>query len=739
MRTFPGAAWAAIVGLAAATLSVSSPAQPPVRPPADPSGAEAQADPAAPQDGAESPPQRPRTQTVVVTPTRREADAFELPQSTIRLDADDIRLRRQARSTPEMLKEVAGVSVQKTSHGQGSPKIRGRTGFQTLLLVDGIRMNDSTWRVGNVEYWNHLDPYSFERFEVVRGPGSVLWGSDAVSGLGHALAKERTTFDPGFHADAGALFRYASAEDSYVTHGEVDGNLDDFGWHVGATYKDFGDLEAGRHVGLLPDTGYAAADVDAKLTWRTRPGDTLTFATQHANLRNVPRTHSTTANVPWRGITRGTDLRREHDHRRWHAYARWETENTRAVDRLELTALYKYRYERQDRVTSQNRRSFDVATVDTLGFTLQANEEVGEGDLVFGADWYRDFVDSSFREFNADGSVRTLRNRGPVAGDATYDIAGLFAEYDVPLARLLRLVAGLRYSYVNLSADDIAVTGITTIDHVSDHWHAITGSVRLLHETAENARTFVGVSQGFRAPNLSDTTRFDLARTNELEIPADDLDPETTWTFEVGGRYDDGELAASVTGWYALIEDQIGRVPTGAVGGNGERIVSKANLDEGWLAGVELEGSVGLRFLSRELIDWSLFGNFDYVEGRTDQFNSAGVQIRDRFDALPPATGMIGLRWQDPEGRARFEAFTLMAYHDDPSRYTEAEAANTSRIPPGGLPGYAVVGVRGSYAVTEDTTVSLAVENLNDVDYRIMDSGLQEPGTNAILTVASRF
>ena len=154
-------------------------------------------DPTKPVQEAAEPVQDP--DVIVVTATRLGQDPFELPYATSQLASGRIRHQLQSRSTPEILKQVPGISVQKTAHGQGSPKFRGQTGFQTLLLVDGIRINDSTWRSGNVEYWNHVDPYSFDRFEVLLGPAAALWGSDAVAGVGQAFTRRNKSFDPGLH------------------------------------------------------------------------------------------------------------------------------------------------------------------------------------------------------------------------------------------------------------------------------------------------------------------------------------------------------------------------------------------------------------------------------------------------------------------------------------------------------------------------------------------------------------
>lgn len=690
---------------------------------------------------AQDPPPVPGKTRVVVTATRADDDPFELPYSTSVIDAGQLATGRQVRTVPETLRDLPGISVQKTAHGQGSPKFRGQTGFQTLLLVDGIRMNDSTWRSGNVEYWNQVDPYALDRIEIVRGPSSVLWGSDAVSGVGQAISKRRTSFEPGLHAGGALLFRYATAEDSATSHAETEGNLDSLGWHAGFSYKDYGDLRAGRDVGLLAHTGYEAADGDVALTWQLSDVERLTFAAQHTTLRDVPRTHSTVDNNPWRGLTAGSDVQRDHTHRRSLTYVRYEADGgpSATFDRVSATVAFKHRYEREDRIRSNGRRIFQQLDVQTPAILAQAQKATSIGRLVFGVDWYRDHVDSEQREHAANGAVLSTLNRGVVAGDAEYDLAGAFVEDTIDVTASTEVTAGLRYQYVNLSADDVAVSGVTAIDHLSDHWHAVTGSVRTIQRLGEHTRVFAGASQGFRAPNLSDTTRFDIGRTNEREIPSTDLDPEYYTTLEVGARYQDETIEGSATAYYTWARDQIGRVRTGATNANGEFLVTKDNVGDGWYAGFELEGAVHLDGVCACLTDWSAFGWFDYVDARLDQVNSAGTPIHDRPAAVPPPTGRVGLRWAAPSSKAGFEAFAQMAYHVKPSRYTEADAQNTSRIPPQGLPGYAVIGLRGFFTLEPRTTIALAIENLGDIDYRIMDSGVNEPGVNAVLTVETRF
>ena len=111
------------------------------------------------------------------------------------------------RTLPEAFRELPGVHVQKTSNGQGSPFIRGFTGFRTLALIDGVRFNNSTFREGPNQYWSNIDAMSLDHLELIPGQGSVLYGSDAIGGTMNVFTR-----DSGFlGAEAGKRFSGGSA------------------------------------------------------------------------------------------------------------------------------------------------------------------------------------------------------------------------------------------------------------------------------------------------------------------------------------------------------------------------------------------------------------------------------------------------------------------------------------------------------------------------------------------------
>ena len=131
-------------------------------------------------------------ETLVVTPTRREQAMLDVPYSVDFVSKERL---EQARSLPQALRDVPGVMVQETGPAQGSPYIRGFTGFRTLTLIDGIRLNNSVFRDGPNQYAGTIDPFSLSGIEVVKGPSSVLYGSDAIGGTVNALTKDPEIWD----------------------------------------------------------------------------------------------------------------------------------------------------------------------------------------------------------------------------------------------------------------------------------------------------------------------------------------------------------------------------------------------------------------------------------------------------------------------------------------------------------------------------------------------------------------
>ncbi len=673
---------------------------------------------------------------VVVTATRTEENPLTLPYSVSAVTPLDLE-RKMPRTTPEALRELPSVMLQKTSHGQGSPYLRGFTGFRTLMLVDGIRLNNSTFRDGPNQYWNTVDALAVDRMEVVRGPSSVMYGSDAIGGTVNAISKGRTDYGEGFDWDGGALYRFSSAEDSHMGRPEFSAQYDrQVGVYLGGSIKEFGDLRGGDEVGVQPHTGYGEWDLDAKVNYFLTPDTKLVYGHQTVRLDDAWRTHATIYGVVWSGSARGSDQQRMFDQSRDLDYLQYHAEKLPGfAEEVHISLSHQYQGELEDRIRSNGNRELQEANVNTLGFSAQLQSPSKLGRWVYGAEYYRDWVDSSFLGYNAAGNLTTIRYQGPVADDATYDLFGLFVENHYPLIEdRLELILGGRYTHAAAEANKVQDPFTGAHLSLSDAWDNGVGNARLSYhpDEAKHWTVYSGVSQGFRAPNLSDLTRFDIARSGEQEIPAFGLKPESFLSPEVGVKLAYERFAAEAAYFYTFMDELIVRVPTGATTANGDLIVNKENSGQGYVHGVELSGSVKLHR------DWSVWANFTWMRGELDAPAVAGGEdVTEPVSRLMPTTVNAGLRWTHPKGRVWTEFATTFAETQD--RLASNDIRDTQRIPVGGTPGYGVYHLRVGYRPCPKATLCAALENLTDEDYRIHGSGVNEPGRNFVLTAELQF
>jgi hemoglobin/transferrin/lactoferrin receptor protein len=700
---------------------------------------------------------------VIVSATRSREALLEVPYSAVVLTQDELR-RQGARSLPDALRFIPGVLIQKTSAGQGSPYVRGFTGFRTLAMVDGIRLNNSVYRDGPNQYWNTIDVMGLEAIELTKGQGSVLYGSDAIGGTlnartrGPVFAPAAIPSEPGTsgknpvsrggpstHFDQPAPFatggairgRYASGERSW--QGRVEGYASqgqNAGIFLGATVKDFGDVEAAG-LGRLPRTGYGEYDLDGKLEWRLDHDLTLTLAHQQVHQDDVWRTHRTLYSKPWSGTSVGSEQVHLFDQDRYLSYARLDGgDGTGAVEAFQFTLSHQRQGEDRYRMRApgDDRRDEEGFVVDTFGATLQFVSDTPVGRLTYGADYYLDLVDSYQRRFDAEGNFAGSGVQGPVADDARYHLAGAFIQNAIALNERTELTLGGRMTYARADADRVAdPLDSSAVDSLDEDWTTVVGSARLSRALDDDRTTFAyaGISQGFRAPNLSDLTRFDIARSNEIETPSPNLDPEEFLTYELGLKAEHERFSGECAVFFTDIHDMIVRQPTGAVI-DGANEVRKRNAGEGYVYGVEV--GIAWEFVPQ----WSLFANFAWQDGRVDGYPTSGPdKVEEPVSRLLPATSLIGLRWTSADEQFWLEGSVQLV--DRADRLNASDRADTQRIPPGGTPGYTVASVRAGWKIRENIMLTAAVENVFDEEYRFHGSGQNEPGVNAIVGVDWSF
>jgi hemoglobin/transferrin/lactoferrin receptor protein len=682
----------------------------------------------------QNPPQETTPEVVVTASPLNPVSEFDVPYHVGVLTGDEIQLRRQARSFPEALKELPGVNVQRSGPAQGSPFIRGFTGYRNLLLVDGIRLSNVGQRTGPSQYWALLDPYLIDRVELIRGPASVLYGSDAMGGTVAAYTRN-PDFEPGFHGHGRSIVRLATADSSFVGRQEFWGGADDFGARVGATYGSFGDIRAGGDTGEQPGTGYTGWSGDLKTVWRIDADRKLMAAYQRSDIYDGPRTHRTVDGISWHGTAVGTDLRLDIDNRRELFYVQYHWDRAgRFFDQLQASASWQQWMEREHRDRTLGRYEHSFFTADTLGLWTRLRSDTAVGTLTYGLEWYRDFV-ASKREDRSAAGVVTRYARGTLADDTTYDLVGAFVQDEFDVGDFTFTLGG-RFNIAAIDADqvDFDPSDALVLEPIHKAWTAWVGSARAVYRVDPHWNLIAGVSQGFRAPSVHNLTAVSVSLSGTLEIPSPELEPERTLTSELGVRARYDTWGVELFGFLTRIDDVVTRelVANPFFPAFGSPMANqRINSGHGTFYGLEAAGH--WEFVP----EVTAYADVSWVFGETRQRRDDGSLGMEPADKVNPIMGRAGVRWE-PKGSGWWvEALVTIA--DGQDRLSVTDTTDTQRIPPGGTPGFTIYTLRGGYRFSEHAELTASVENISDKDYRAHGSGSNEAGTNLVAGLVVEF
>ncbi|MDF1814928.1 MAG: TonB-dependent receptor [Verrucomicrobiales bacterium] len=668
--------------------------------------------------------------TVIESARTVDSSRFDLPY-TVNVVTLSTLEQRQVRNLTEALEFIPGVMVQKTANGQGSPYIRGFTGYRTLAVVDGVRYNNSVYRDGPSEYFSLIDSNAISSIELLQGPGSVLYGSDAIGGTLYLNTKssnylnepEGETF---FHGSS--TYRYHSAEQSHRERLEFQTGVGGkWGFHIGGTAKHFGDVIAAK-IGEEAYTGYDEWAYDTRFDYSFSDEWTFTAVHQKLSQDDVWRTHSTMYGVSFAGSDVGTDLLRLKDQHRSLSYLKLRGEDLDGfIDAATLTGSFQQWEENGERFRGNGQSLEESFNSKMWGVDLQLESDSSVGRFTYGLDYYVDHVDTARTDYSAAG-VPTARIQGPFGDDSQFGQFGVYLQDQIEINERTELLIGGRYSYVKADIGRFEDPQTNLEDSFSNSWESVVGSARIIYDldTEGEYKAFGGVSQSFRAPNLADLSRYGGSRSDEIESAATGLEPENFITYEVGFKAQTENVSTSLSYYYTGIKDMISSTPTGRVIG-GLREVTKENSSTGFVQGIEASATYRFDY------GFEVFTNFAWVEGEADLFPVSGstAPVREPLSRIQPIIGSGGLRWTSPDETFRIEASVLAAAKAN--KLNRNDAGDTQRIPPGGTPGYAVFDIHADWNFRENITWYGGLENILDEAYRVHGSGSNEPGFGVVL------
>lgn len=640
-----------------------------------------------------------RLSEIVVSASRKPADAFRISDAIGVLKSGDWELQ-QDRSTPEILFGAPGIFLQKTNHGGGSPFMRGLTGNQTLLMIDGVRLSNATFRYGPNQYFNTIDPFSLDRVENLRGSGSVQYGSDALGGVIQAFSK-----DPVFAEKTSLHGRVLgrAATQGMETTGRAELSFSGKKWAIlaGATGRDFGDLIGGKNTGRQTPSGYEETAFDLKTKFQLTNNTLLTVAHQYFRQRNVPVYHK----VQLEDFA----LNEMEPQERQLTYARAEQQvYGKYLQKISLLVSRQATVEgRNSQKNGSTTLRHEQDKVASYGLNLQTDWQLlPKWNMSVGAEGYSDLVNSIREDKNTSTGAVTPK-RGLYPDDSRFSFAGLFLLQDFSWQKW-QVNAGLRFNTYQIKVKDEAV-GTAEITPSALVWNI--GLSRFLSKTDH---LFVSANSGFRAPNVDDLGTLGIVDFR-YEQPNFNLKPEHSQQIQLGWKHRSKRWQSELYVFRLDLRDLIARTRVGSDSIQGYPLYQKENVEVTYVQGVEAN------FAYTILPSLEVSGQVTYAYGQNETKN-------EPMRRIPPVNGRLALQYT--QANWKFSVECLAAGKQD--RLAKGDTED-NRIPKGGTPGWQVLNLHGSWN-GKRVSIRTSLLNLGNADYRTHGSGINGVGRSVWLT-----
>ncbi|HQM70877.1 MAG TPA: TonB-dependent receptor [Bacteroidales bacterium] len=635
---------------------------------------------------------------IVITANRFGSVGINTPEA-IKV-ADELSIREnQLRTVPEALSITPGVFVQKTNHGGGSPFVRGLTGNQTLLLLDGVRLSNSTTRYGPNQYFNTIDVFSIEKMEVLRGSGSVQYGSDAIGGTIQAFSHQLRTTDESLWGSS-LLTRFATHGMEQSIRGGVNYSNNRIALRSGITWRNFGDIIGGDTTGKQSPTGYREFDYDLKGKINLTEKTSGTVLYQDVNQINVPVYHKV--------ALEDYKINKMDPQKRKLAYLRVDQEMGTGLFKS-LSATASYQNTRETREIQKNESStlrIENDKVRSLGISAEAVLETPEiWSGIIGIEVYNDLVNSTRTDITSGNSTE---KRGLYPdGSAMTSMAG-FTVNSFDLGNWI-VTAGARFNTYVIKVDDEAL-GLTKLTP-----SALVGNLALLRKLSSTSNLFASLNTGFRAPNIDDLGTLGIVDFR-YETPNLDLKPESSVQYQIGYKYLDRKVRGEVYIYRNQLYNLITRSRVGEQYIEEYPVYQKENSDKSYIQGVETSWDYDFSN------SWSFHGDITYTYGQN-------ITKNEPVRRIPPLFGRIAAEYNQGSWLVNVEWLAAAKQ----SRLAQGDK-DDNRIPEGGTPGWSVFNINSSYT-WKFITVDLSLRNILNADYRYHGSGVNGYGRSLLLTV----
>ena len=703
---------------------------------------------------------------IVVSANRWEQNLLEVPNKVSTINGALISFQN-----PQTAADLLGLSnsvfIQKSQLGGGSPMIRGFATNRILLVVDGVRMNNAIFRSGNVQNVISLDPNSIEESEVVFGPGSVMYGSDAIGGVMdfHTLKPQLSSSEGKTLITAHAMARYASANKEKTAHVDFNIGLKKWAFTTSVTRSVFDDLLMGddgpteytrpdyvvRENGLdvikinndpnlQVNTGYDQWNALQKIHFQPNEFTNATYAFHFSETSDYPRydrlilrSGAELANAEW-----------FYGPQKWmmHSLNVTHSKPTALFDQSKFTiALQDYEESRHNRGFGSSRRTDRTENVKAISVNTDLDKKISEQLTVFyGAEFISNKVNSIASRQNVNsGEVEPTSTRYP--DDSDWRTYAAYLSLKLKLSEKWLMNVSNRYTFVYTHADYDPTFFDFPFREATLKNRSVNGSLGLIFTPAASWKVYGNVSSAFRAPNVDDIGKVFDSEPGNVVVPNPRLDPERAYNIELGAAgFLTENCKIDFAAYYTTIDNAIARGTTTFNGqdsivydGTLSRVLSLQNISDVWVSGFQ----IGL--------DWKITSNLrlntttniqqgqekDPATGR----NFSPTHVAPKFGA----THLIysGTNWKidlysNYNGRIKYDDLALTERADS---HLYAKDGNGNPY----APSWWALNIKGAYNFKRIFSITAGVENILDKRYRPYASGISAPGRNFILSIRARI
>lgn len=688
-------------------------------------------------------------------------------------------------TSADILAAVPGIKVQKSQMGGGSPVIRGMESNRVLLVVDGVRMNNAIYRKGHLQNAITVSPNQLDRTEIVFGPSSVIYGSDALGGVIHFFTKtpklsSQTKVNTHF------FNRFSSINNEITSNASVEISSKKWGSFTSVSYSDFGDLKMGEKrshgfnnwgkvfdysentdsyfsetatanpdPNIQRNTGYNQTDLLQKFFIPLSKKTDLKLNFQYSTSSEIPRFDRLDEKDD--GTLKFAEWYYGPQQRLLISPQLSINPEKSWLDKGVITLAYQNIKESriQRRLSSLDRsyRKESVAIFSLNGdfsIPIQQKEnrrlnygfEFSHNDVASNA--FGKTLDVSGNEIIGFSDDFPVQSRYPDGG-SRYDSYAAYMGYRQDLNSKSTLNTGIRFTQTNLEATwiDLSFIDLPETNIKLDN-SAFTATIGYVYKPTKNWQLNTVLSSGFRSPNIDDIGRV-REKSGNITVPNIHLKPEFAYSTEIGIQkyFNKKKFRIGFNTYYTLLEHYIIRDDFFM---NGHQltyddemtnIVANQNRGNAYILGytASYQGKLSEKISSS--------GFITYTKGKT-------YDTEEPLSSIPPLFGQFDLNYIDKKlqigaslrfnSKKEITTFNLTEGIDNHDLTPVVNENGTNDLDIYfGSPSWMTVGFNASYTFNKNWKLQTIVSNIFDEHYREFASGISAPGRNFSFSLITTF